>query len=64
MGLRADVLTLEFLEVVHETSRLAAQANQLIISSADRMDMTTRNIVGGLRARAVLPIPVELQEGE
>jgi hypothetical protein len=67
---RANVLTVEFLEVVPETSCLAAQVNNLISSSADRMDMTTRNIVGGLqgarglRARAVLPIPVGLQGGE
>jgi hypothetical protein len=31
LGLRADVLIVEFLEVVHETSCLAAQANHLII---------------------------------
>jgi hypothetical protein len=31
MGFRANVLTLEFLEVVHETSCLAARANDLII---------------------------------
>ena len=49
---RANVLTVEFLEVVPETSCLAAQANDLIISSADRMDMTTRNIVSGLQEGA------------